>query len=431
MDDSTTTTTPHHRTQPKSASRLSKLRHYSQEEGGSGTPTTPQLSLEIVQSSSPKISTPSPASTVSPKPPYSLPLQDLLLLSPSPSPSPLKRSSKSRLLDMAEDAAIETAGVRKRCKTRNSASGCAAAASPRGGRRSRRRLEQDAREERELAAAGGDVSIKPRKKKTSERSRTGGGDGYNLNATGEAIHDLIMWKDVSKSSLWFGLGSLSIMSSCFVKGVHYSMFSFMSQVGLLFLGLSFFSNTMRQREGKSNSKADQFKLKEEDILRFGRLILPAANLAISKTREIFSGEPAMTLKVIPIFLLGAEYGHCITLWRLCALGFFISFTAPKLYSTYSSQLDKKVEYLKQWAMDIWEGCTHKKIVAASAVMAFWNLTSIRTRIFAAFLSLVIVRYRRQHLVATEEDNNDNAGESKLEVDEEERALVAVETESKK
>lgn len=41
----------------------------------------------------------------------------------------------------------------------------------------------------------------------------------------------------------------------------------------------------------------EFKLKEDDILRIGRLILPAANLGISIIREIFSGEPAMTLKV--------------------------------------------------------------------------------------------------------------------------------------
>lgn len=41
------------------------------------------------------------------------------------------------------------------------------------------------------------------------------------------------------------------------------------------------------------------KLKEEDILRPAKLILPALNFAISKTRELFSGEPSMTLKVIP------------------------------------------------------------------------------------------------------------------------------------
>lgn len=47
----------------------------------------------------------------------------------------------------------------------------------------------------------------------------------------------------------------------------------------------------------------EFQLTEDDILRMGRLILPAANLAISKTRDLFSGEPAMTLKVCFILAL--------------------------------------------------------------------------------------------------------------------------------
>jgi len=40
------------------------------------------------------------------------------------------------------------------------------------------------------------------------------------------------------------------------------------------------------------------KLKEDDILRLAKLILPALNFAFSKSRELFSGEPSMTLKVI-------------------------------------------------------------------------------------------------------------------------------------
>lgn len=40
------------------------------------------------------------------------------------------------------------------------------------------------------------------------------------------------------------------------------------------------------------------KLKEDDILHLAKLILPALNFAISKTRELFSGEPSMTLRVI-------------------------------------------------------------------------------------------------------------------------------------
>ncbi|KAL1560654.1 reticulon-like protein B17 isoform X3 [Salvia divinorum] len=406
----------------KSASRLSKLRHYS---GG----TITQLSLEIVPSS-PKISTPPPESTVSPRPPYTLPLKELLALSPLP----LKRSKA----DAADG---------KRCRTRTST------ASPRGIRRSRRRLDQ---EEREILE---EMVAKPRKKRQSRKeklisssssqiipsSKEAGGESYNLDGIGEIINDLVMWKDVSKSSLWFGFGTLCFLSSCFTKGVSFSIFSVLSQVGLLFLGVSFFSNSMRQREGAEGEARRDFKLKEDDILRVGRFILPAANLVISKTREVFSGEPDMTLKVVPFLLVGAEYGHFITLWRLCALGFFASFTGPRLYSAYSPRLSEKVEYVKSWALGVWGGCAHKKIVAASAVTAFWNLTSVRTRIFAAFLCLVIFRYRRQHGIAEVADDNTEtaAGHTKATVDdyakegaadekqEEQNAIVAVEIESKK
>ncbi|KAG6416887.1 hypothetical protein SASPL_124328 [Salvia splendens] len=400
----------------KSASRLSKLRHYS---GG----TITQLSLDIVPSS-PKISTPPPESSVSPRPPYTLPLKELLALSPLP----LKRSK------------ADTADGR-RCRSRTST------ASPRGIRRSRRRLDQ---EEREIVE---ELASKPRKKRQSRKeklitssssqiapfNKEAGSEIYNLDGIGEIIHDLVMWKDVSKSSLWFGFGTLCFLSSCFTKGVSFSIFSFLSQVGLLFLGVSFFSNSVRQREGTEAEMRREFKLKEDDILRVGRLILPAANLVISKTREVFSGEPDMTLKVVPFLLVGAEYGHFITLWRLCALGFFASFTGPRLYSAYSPRLSEKVEHVKAWALGVWGGCAHKKIVAASAVTAFWNLTSIRTRIFAAFLCLVIFRYRRQHVVA--DDDTAAACDTKTAVDdakevaankkqEEQKAIIAVEIESK-
>ncbi|CAA0816212.1 Reticulon-like protein B17 [Striga hermonthica] len=412
---------------PKSTSRLSKLRHYS------GSPI-PQLSLEIVPSS-PKVAPPSPEATeISPRPPYTLPLKEFLVLSPSPLKKP-----KARLAERPEvgdeGGPVESFGVRKRCKNRNSI------ASPRSVRRSRRKLEQDVafREERE-SLGGEEILVKPRKKRHGERPRkeksaapskvpsprTIDGVGYNIDAIGEIINDLVMWKDVSKSSLWFGFGSLCFLSSCFARGVNFSIFSIVSRVGLLFLGLAFFSNSMRKRTG--NEIKHEFKLNEDDILRVGRLMLPAANLAISKTRQVFSGEPAMTLKVVPIFLVGAEYGHLITLWRLCALGFFISFTGPKLYSAYSSQILKKVEYLKTSAMEAWGSCTHKRVVAASAVTAFWNLTSIRTRIFAAFLCLVMLKYHRQQWEVTGEGEE---GKSEAKPQEQEKAIVAVEIESNK
>lgn len=44
------------------------------------------------------------------------------------------------------------------------------------------------------------------------------------------------------------------------------------------------------------------KLKEDGILKAARVILPAANLAICKMGELFSGDPSTTLKVCCMFL---------------------------------------------------------------------------------------------------------------------------------
>ena len=101
-------------------------------------------------------------------------------------------------------------------------------------------------------------------------------DGSNLDRIGQMITDLIMWRDVAKSSLWFGFGTLCFFSSCFAKGINFrcvffflflylslslslfknlrpfkchnfSIFSVISQLGLLFLGASFLSNSISQR----------------------------------------------------------------------------------------------------------------------------------------------------------------------------------------
>lgn len=382
--------------QTKSASRLARM---SSEE-------TLHLSLDLVSPS------PKKAPSLSPV----VPLRELLLLSPSP-----KRKSRTRLTDRLEmsEEVLEPNGSRRRCKTRAGQMGLVGCASPRNHRRSRRRPEMEMRDERDIAIGLVDEIGKVRKRRHSVRSKKEklslvpcvpspslspkmddvGGEG-NLDRIGQMLSDLIMWRDVAKSSLWFGLGCLCFLSSGFAKGVNFSIFSVISQIGLLFLGASFFSNSILQRN--NGEKRREFMLKEEDILRFSRLILPATNLAISKIRELFSGDPSMTLKVVPFLLLGAEYGHLITMWRLCALGFFSSFTVPKLYSCYSNQINQKVDNTKYWLLEVWGSCSHKKIVAASAVMAFWNLSTIKTRIFAAFISLVILRCCRQHLVPRQE-----------------------------
>ncbi|KAJ0428293.1 putative reticulon-like protein B17/18/21 [Helianthus annuus] len=364
-----------HRSEPptrtKSASRLART---------STQEPLPPLSLDLVSYS--------PTNTLSPKPKNPISISDLLLLSPSPA-----KRSKPRL-----DISEEVSDPRRRCKNRYANMG-----SPRNSRRSRRRLEQEIRDDRDKDFVYVDdlvvVNNKVKKRRQSGRSKKekltscssvpspkGNNDVYgcDLDRIGLVVNDLIMWNDVAKSTLWFGFGSLCFISSCFTTGVSFSMLSLISQLGLLCLGVSFFSNMVVQRNGIRTNR--EVKLKEDDVLRAARVVLPAVNFAISKAGELFSGEPSMTLKVAPWLLIGYEYGHIATFKRLCALGFFIGFTGPKLYSLYSVQICKKGENMKARILEAWGGCSHKKIVAGSAVTAFWNLTSIKTRIFAGKLS---------------------------------------------
>ncbi|XP_010668132.2 reticulon-like protein B17 isoform X1 [Beta vulgaris subsp. vulgaris] len=393
-----------HKSEPshprKSASRLALMAN-NPDFGSDTEHQIPHFSVEYAPSPSPPNSTKTP-SLLTPsklsvtKPKNFLPLHEHLLLSPSP-----VRKSRTRLSDRL-DVADDHAEHRRRCKVRTSSNGLSACFSPRNLRRSRRRIDQ---EERDFASV--EEVIKPRKRRNSGKSKKekltsapsfalskdNDGEESTLDRVSQLIWELIMWRDVAKSSLWFGFGCVCFLSSCFTKGVNFSLFSLISQLGLLLLAASFIANSLHQRENVARNM--EVSLKEDDILRVIKVILPALNLVISKTRELFSGEPSMTLKVALFLLVGAEYGHLLTLWRLCALGFFTSFTAPKLYSSYSAQIDSKAEQFKSRVLEAWRACYHKKIVAGSAATAFWNMSSLKTRIFAAFISLVILRYYRQ------------------------------------
>ncbi|CAJ2642233.1 unnamed protein product [Trifolium pratense] len=357
---------------------------------------------------------PSPLSLLR-SPTNCLPLRELLLMSP-----PSSRKSKPRF----DEELQESPGVRRRCKSRG-----AALSSPRNSsRRSRRRLEVEVREEKENVLVDEVGKLKKRRHKKDRhslvpfQSPTEEENGGDFDRIGMLITELIMWKDVSKSSFWFGFGSLCFLSSCFTKGFNFSIFSAISQLAILFLAVSFFSNSVCQQRGKAKPRG-YVNLKEDDILSLAKLILPMLNFAISKAKELFSGEPSMTLKVAPLLLLGAEYGHFITIWRLSAIGFFVSFTVPKLYSCYSGQINQRAECLKLRLLDTWSACSYKKIVVASALSTFWNLSSIKTRICTAFLLLVIFRYFRQNVTQQVED-----GEAQAEDKEQQQALLAAEPE---
>ncbi|KAI3888746.1 hypothetical protein MKX03_013914 [Papaver bracteatum] len=423
------------RLKTKSSSRISRIIH-----GEQGS-TSLNLPHEKILSSPRK----------TPPPPY-LALRTKNLSSPQElflSPSPIRKFSRSRFSERTEmvdeQPPVDLLVCRRRCKNKTSPMSVSSCASPRNSRRPRRRVDQEIREDRELGL--GNENGKHGKSKQSIRSRKENmsivpssglpspsagipienDDRSRINYTGKIMYDLIMWKDVSKSTLWFGFGVLCFLSSCFSGGLRFSVFSAISKLGLMLLILSFFHNSFSRRRINDEAQIN-INQKEEDIVRLARVVLPVANLIIASVRKVFSGEPSMTLKVAPILLLGSEYGHSISLWRLCVSGFFISFTIPKLYSIYSLQMKRQAEYFRGRVLEAWAACSHKKIVAASLVTVFWNLTSVKTRIFTAFICIAILRYYRQlALTAVGEDK----AESEEKQDGQQQALVLVNEGSQK
>ncbi|KAL5998868.1 hypothetical protein ACLOJK_009816 [Asimina triloba] len=383
------------------------------------------------------------------------PLQELLLLSPSPLRRP--KSRQGERMDVEE--AADVASSRRRCKGRALSASLMGCGSPKNGRRSRRqRPEQESREARDLGFGEENGKVRKRRSRTltaprreklssapsipspSLSPKTRDDDWSSIDGVKQMISELIMWKDVAKSSLWFGFGSLCFLSSCFARGMSFSIISAASQLGLLFLGISFFYNLFSQRHEDDARQA--FKLKEDDIVCAARLMLPAANAALAMTRELFSGEPSMTLKIASMDSLrlprsfiadGTTSSFCIRIWLYddtveafchCFLeGRNLPFDScnPNMKELF---LDWLVESLKSYVGDAWAACAHKRIVAASAATVFWNLSTTKTRIFAAFIFVVALQYYRQQQQPEEAVEEEHQQQQQL-------AMVVVEKEKQK
>ncbi|KAF0932691.1 hypothetical protein E2562_011986 [Oryza meyeriana var. granulata] len=353
-------------------------------------------------------------------------LQELLLMSPPPGSR--RNRSRQRGAGAGLDESLEmvaAAGTPPRRRRRAGGEQCAApaVASPRNGRRARRRLEKEIEVEDDAArrarrrkstraaskaapAAVDKVAAAADKEDTSmalvlaSTDAIRGADAAEVSGwedLWERIVELVMWKNVAKSALWFGLGSMFFFSCSFSREITFSPISALCHMGVMVLGLAFFKDSIPQRQQVERGRS--FRLTEDDVLRAARAVLPVANSMISTAQVIFSGDPSMTLKVLPVLLFGAKYGTLVTVWRLLATGFFTSFTLPKLYSCYSSQIHKRVEILRDRALEAWKSCPRKKLVAGTAVTMCWNLFSVKTRIIAAFISVVILRYNQKYRMA--------------------------------
>lgn len=155
--DTTTTTPPSLRSNPRSALRLSR---------NNNTLVKSHIpSLDLVLSSPKNNGTPypSPVSLNSPSSPVTL--REILLLSPSP-----LRKSRTRLSNRFDMEAAEAAVAARRCKTKGGQNGLltCASPSPRNFRRSRLRSE-DTKENTDPIVDG--KKQKPRKQKKTGRSK--------------------------------------------------------------------------------------------------------------------------------------------------------------------------------------------------------------------------------------------------------------------
>ncbi|KAM0826939.1 hypothetical protein ACQ4PT_068523 [Festuca glaucescens] len=343
--------------------------------------------------------------------------EGVLPLSPlCDSPARRRRSKLIRSAAVVDQGAGPVGSPRK--KRRGSGEPRTAASPGKNLRRARRRLEcdggrEEAAEEEAVGKTRGrkNAAQPPAAKGVAKEkkgsglalvtyppvNRTRGADNVEQSdweGLWERVVELVMWKNVGRSAFWFGSGSMIFCSSSFSTDTEFSPIKILCNFGVVTLGLAFFKDSITQRQ--NTERVRKFQLTEEDVLRVARAVLPIANSLVSMARVIFSGDPSMTLKVLPVLLFGAKYGHLLTLWRLLAIGLFGSFTLPRLYSCYSSHIHENVEGLNVRILNAWKSCPRKKLVAAAAATTFWNVVSVKTRVMAAFVCVVALRYYYQY-----------------------------------
>ncbi|KAK9101815.1 hypothetical protein Sjap_019069 [Stephania japonica] len=204
------------------------------------------------------------------------------------------------------------------------------------------------------------------------------------------IVDLVMWKDVSKSALVFGLGTFLLLSSSFTKDLNISLISAISYVGLFYLALVFVYKSILCRGvvdlHESNDQA--FFIGEEEAIWVLHIVLPYLNEFLLKLRRLFSGDPATTMKLAVMLFVLARCGGSIAVWNLAKLGKF---------------------WIRRFR-DAWDSCSHKKAVVATIFTLLWNMSSVTARIWAAFMLVVAFRYYQQSFIRDEHVCGDEVGQ---------------------
>ncbi|XP_009795103.1 reticulon-like protein B21 [Nicotiana sylvestris] len=214
----------------------------------------------------------------------------------------------------------------------------------------------------------------------------------------QSFVDLVMWRNVSKSTLVFGIGTFVIISSSYTQDLNISFIAVLSYLGLVYLAAIFLFRSLIHRRANDIGESSEYIVGEEEAVWALKLILPFINEFLLKIRALFSGDPATTMKMAVLLFLLARYGSSITIWKLSKLGFFGVMVIPKTCSSYSTQLTSYGTFLIRYIRDAWESCTHKKAVGFAIFTIVWNFSSIIARTWAVFMLYVGIRYYQQNLM---------------------------------
>ncbi|KAL2929951.1 Reticulon-like protein B21 [Bienertia sinuspersici] len=228
----------------------------------------------------------------------------------------------------------------------------------------------------------------------------------------QSLVDLVLWRDVSKTAFIFGFGTFIIISSSYAKDFNFSFISCTSYISLVYLAVVFFYKSFMNREVMDREEwPEKYVWGEEEAVWFVKLILPYMNEFVLKLRGIFSGDPAMTMKLAVVLFVLARCGSSITLWKTIKLGFFGVFLLPKLCSSYSPHITAYGNFWIGRFRDAWESCSHKKAAAFAIFTLVWNFSSVVARAWAAFMLFVAFRYYQQSLMTHDDFIDEEKTES--------------------
>ncbi|CAH8280059.1 unnamed protein product [Arabidopsis lyrata] len=235
----------------------------------------------------------------------------------------------------------------------------------------------------------------------------------------QSLVDLVMWRDVSRSTLVFGFGTFLIISSSYANDLNFSFISVVAYMGLIYLGLMFVLKSLIHRGMVEEERHKVVGVREEDVKRMLRLIMPYLNESLHQLRALFSGDPSTTLKMGVVLFVLARCGSSITLWNLAKFGFLGAFTVPKIFISYSTHFSAYGNFWMRRFRDAWESCNHKKAVSLALFTLVWNLSSVTARVWAAFMLLVAFRYYQHKMIWTTDQADDDDDENVVDEEEEE------------